>query len=383
MEFEFATAGQIVFGWGRANELANRSERFGDRLLLVTGSRPARTEPVQRLLRSRGVALEIFSVHAEPTTELVQTGVDRARAMNAQWVLGIGGGSVLDTAKAIAALSPNPGDILQYLEVVGQGLPLPKAGLPCVAVPTTSGTGSEVTRNAVLHAESHGVKVSLRGLHVLPRLALVDPELTVSTPPEVTASTGLDALTQLIEPYVSVARGPMTDPLCLEGLRHAARSLRRAYANGHDRCAREDMAVASLFGGLALANARLGAVHGFAAPIGGLCRAPHGAICARLLPIVMRENLKAARDSKHADLLNRFGELARLLTAESAAQAEDAIDWLDSLVSDLRIARLAEYGLGPQHVDQLVQQARKASSMRGNPVELSPDVLTTILRESL
>ena len=299
------------------------------------------------------------------------------------WVLGIGGGSVLDAAKAIAALSPNPGDIFRYLEVVGQGLALQQPGLPCVAVPTTSGTGSEVTKNAVLHAETHEVKVSLRGLQVLPRLALVDPELTVSVPPDVTASTGLDALTQLIEPYLSVARGPMTDALCLEGLRRAARSLRTAHAHGQERGAREDMAVASLFGGLALANARLGAVHGLAAPIGGLCRAPHGAICARLLPVVMRENLKMARASHSTDLLDRFARIAKLLTGKSAAQAEDAISWLDTLVTDLRIPRLREFGVGLQHIDPLVQQAQKASSMRGNPVELPLEVLTAILRHCL
>jgi alcohol dehydrogenase class IV len=382
VQFEFVT-GEIVFGWGRISELGARSESFGRRVLVVTGSRPARTDRAQDILRSAGATLETLCVDSEPTTTLVRRGVEVARGAKVQWVLGIGGGSALDAAKAIAALAPNPGDLFQYLEVVGQGLALSQPGLPCVAVPTTSGTGSEVTKNAVLHAEEHRVKVSLRGQNLLPRLALVDPELTVSVPANVTASTGLDALTQLIEPYVSVARGPMTDALCLEGMRCAARSLRAVYVDGRNRSAREDMALASLFGGLALANARLGAVHGFAAPIGGFCEAPHGAICARLLPLVMRENLQAVRNANHTELLDRFTVVARTLTGMSAAQADDAIVWLDSLVNDLGIARLGALGVGPQHVDALVRQAQKASSMKGNPVALPAEVLTRILRESL
>jgi alcohol dehydrogenase class IV len=383
VQFEFATAGQIVFGWGRVSELGQRTQTFGKRVLFVTGSRPARTESISEQLRSVGADVETFSITTEPTTSLVQAGVDCARVHGTDWVLGVGGGSVLDSAKAIAALVPNPGEIYEYLEVVGRGQDLARASLPCVAVPTTSGTGSEVTKNAVLRATDHGVKVSLRGLGLLPRIALVDPELTVSLPAAITAATGLDALTQVIEPYVSVARGPMTDALCLEGMQRIAAAIRRAYTNGSDRTARENMAVASLFGGLALANARLGAVHGFAAPLGGLCGAPHGAICARLLPLVMRANLKFAREMNKTDLVTRFTQIAKALTGDSDAQAEDAITWLDTLVTDLGIQRLGSFGIAPSQVDLLVQQSRKASSMRGNPVELPSDVLAAILHDAI
>lgn len=383
MQFEFATAGQIVFGWGRIRELGPRTRSFGKRVLVVTGARPERTDGIRELLRSVGADTEIFSVSTEPTTSMVQAGVESARDHGTEWVLGIGGGSVIDSAKAIAALAPNPGEIQGYLEVVGPGHDLVRPSLPCVAVPTTSGTGSEVTKNAVLHATEHGVKVSLRGIGLLPRIAFVDPELTLSVPADITAATGLDALTQVIEPYVSVARGPMTDALCVEGMRRIAGAIRRAYTDGSDRTARENMAVASLFGGLALANARLGAVHGFAAPLGGLCGAPHGAICARLLPLVMRANLKAIREMNETELLGRFTQIARTLTGHHAAQAEDALPWLDALVTDLGIQRLGNYGVATSQIDLLVQQSLKASSMQGNPVKLAPDVLAAILHDAI
>jgi alcohol dehydrogenase class IV len=383
VQFEFATAGQIVFGWGRIGELGQRTQAFGKRVLLVTGSRPERTESINELLLAVGADVATLSIATEPTTSMVQAGVECARDHGTDWVLGVGGGSVLDSAKAIAALVPNPGEIFEYLEVVGRGQNLAQASLPCVAAPTTSGTGSEVTKNAVLHATEHGVKVSLRGLGLLPRIALVDPELTVSLPADVTAATGLDALTQLIEPYVSVARGPMTDALCLEGMRRIAAAIRRVHTNGNDRAARENMAVGSLCGGLALANARLGAVHGFAAPLGGLCGAPHGAICARLLPLVMRANLKSVRELNQTDLVTRFTQIAKTLTGHSDAHAEDAIPWLNALVTDLGIQRLGSFGIVSSQVDSLVQQSRQASSMRGNPVELSSGVLAEILHEAI
>lgn len=210
-------------------------------------------------------------------------------------VIGLGGGSVLDAGKAIAALVTNLGNVFDYLEVIGKGQPLVNAPLPFIAIPTTAGTGTEVTRNAVLGSPAHGVKVSLRSPMMLPSLAIVDPELTYGLPPEITASSGLDALTQLIEPFVSVKANPMTDAICREGIRHAAKSLRTVYHNGADASAREGMSLASLFGGLALANAALGAVHGFAGPLGGMLNAPHGAICAKLLPLVMEVNIKVLR----------------------------------------------------------------------------------------
>ena len=205
-----------------------------------------------------------------------------------------GGGSALDAAKAIAALTANGGDPLDYLEVVGRGQPLARPSLPFIAVPTTAGTGSEVTKNAVLASPEHGVKASLRSPLMLPRVAIVDPALLAGVPAPVLAASGLDALSQLIEPFLSIRANPVTDGLAREAIPRSAAALRRAYAAGAPAASRrERLALASLFGGLALANAGLGAVHGFAAPVGGLFEAPHGAVCAALLPAVIRVNARA------------------------------------------------------------------------------------------
>ncbi|MCX7013427.1 MAG: iron-containing alcohol dehydrogenase, partial [Candidatus Sumerlaeota bacterium] len=230
---------------------------------VVTGRTLDRAAPLIERLKRRGIESVAFSTAGEPTTAMVSAGADRARRAECDLAIGIGGGSALDAAKAIAALLTNGGDVMDYLEVIGRGLPIARPSAPCIAIPTTAGTGAEVTRNAVLGAPEHRVKVSMRGPHLLPRLAIVDPLLTHSAPPAVTASTGLDALTQLLEVFVSNQANPMTDGVCREGLARAGRSLRRAYENGSDAAARGDMALASLFGGLALANAKLGAVHGF------------------------------------------------------------------------------------------------------------------------
>ena len=383
MNFEFSTATEIVFGWGRVAELAERARAIGTRALLVTGAHPERNSPVIGRLEASGVACKVLSIMGEPTVDEATRGVELARRAEADIVIAIGGGSALDAGKAVAALAANPGPVTDYLEVVGLGKPLTRASLPMIAVPTTAGTGSEVTRNAVLKVVERSVKVSLRGLTLLPRLALVDPELTVSVPRDVTAATGLDALTQVIEPYLSKARGPLTDALCLEGMRRAARSLRPAFADGSDRQAREDLAATSLFGGLSLANAKLGAVHGFAAPLGGRFDAPHGQICARLLPLVTRANLEAARQARDTDILSRLTTIATILTGQATSTPEDGIAWLTELVEDFRIPRLRSLGVESEDIASLVEQARLASSMKGNPFELSPDTLKYVVEQAL
>jgi alcohol dehydrogenase class IV len=299
-------------------------------------------------------------------------------------VIGFGGGSPLDTAKAVSALLTNPGNLLDYLEVVGRAQPLARPAAPCIAIPTTAGTGAEVTRNAVLASPAHQVKVSLRSPHLLPRLALIDPELTRDLPPALTASTGLDALAQLIEPFVSNRANPLTDGLCIEGLRRVARSLRLSFHDGHCAAAREDMALASLFGGLALANAGLGAVHGFAAPIGGTFSAPHGVVCAALLPHVMAVNMQAARVRlPGGGTLQRYTQVARLLTGDSTATAEDGVRWVRALVVELQVPGLRAYGVATEHIPILVERAAKASSMKTNPLPLNSDELAEILARSL
>ncbi len=384
MRFEFATAARIVFGPGTLREAGGAAREFGRHAFVVTGRDPGRAGPLLEALTAARVAATVQSVAGEPTVDAVAAATARARAAACDCVIGIGGGSVLDAAKAVAALLANPGEILDYLEVIGRARPLARPGAPCIAIPTTAGTGAEVTRNAVLASPPHQLKVSLRSPFLLPRLALVDPELTRGLPPALTATTGLDALTQLIEPYVSVRANPWTDALCVEGLRRAARALPRAFRDGGDGAAREDLALASLFGGLALANAGLGAVHGLAAPIGGRFPAPHGAVCAALLPAVMAANLRAAAArTPAAATAGRYAEIARLLTGDPAADADAGVRWVAALVAELQIPGLRAYGVAREHLAAIAGQATAASSMKVNPLPLTADELTGILDQSL
>ena len=380
--FEFTSANQIIFGAGKLNELGKKIGAKAKHVFFVRGSSSDAIPRLREILSGSGVPFTEFQVHGEPTIEIVQEGLRTARQCDL--VIGLGGGSVMDTGKAIAALATNPGEVLDYLEVIGNGQPLLYAPLPYIAIPTTAGTGAEVTRNAVLESTEHHVKVSLRSPLMLPRIALVDPELTYDLPPEVTASSGLDALTQLIEPFVSVKANPMTDAICREGLRYAARSLRRAYENGDDKEARESMSIASLFGGLALANAALGAAHGFAGPLGGMLHAPHGVLCARFLPLVMEANIKAmeTRQPRHPALA-RYVEIAQILTGSQDAAAPDGAKWAGELVEQLKIPRLSSYGMTAEDFPEAVQKTEKASSFKGNPIVLNAKELTDILEKAL
>jgi alcohol dehydrogenase class IV len=384
MRFEFATAGRIVFGAGTLREAGDIARGLGKRPLVVTGHTPDRARPLLALLSEQGLDPITFAVTREPLVETVRGGAGLARDERCDCVIGIGGGAVLDAAKAIAVLLTNQGDILDYLEIVGRGRALTAAPVPLMAIPTTAGTGSEVTRNSVIASPEHRVKVSLRSPLMLPKVALVDPELTYDLSPTLTATTGLDALAQVIEPFVCTRASPLTDGLCRQGMVRVARSLRRAVDDGRDRAAREDMAVASLFGGLALANAGLGAVHGLAGPLGGMVSAPHGAICAALLPGVVAANLQALREREPAsDALLRYTTVAQLLTGDTGATAEEAVDWLRRLVADLDIPRLGAHGFGREHVTELIDKAKAASSMKANPIELTRAELASTVEAAL
>ncbi|HSD85374.1 MAG TPA: iron-containing alcohol dehydrogenase [Anaerolineae bacterium] len=384
MRFEFATVNRILFGQGLLQEVAPITASLARHTLIVVGSTLDQAASLIEQLKAQHVEAVTFSVSGEPSIETVQEGITIARENDCDVIIGLGGGSAIDTGKAIAALLTNPGDPLDYLEVIGRGQPLKHAPLPYIAIPTTAGTGSEVTRNAVLASHEHHVKVSLRSPLMLPRLALVDPELTYSLPPAITASTGLDALTQLIEPYTCNSPTPITDALCREGMQRAARSLKRAYQNGNDAAAREDMCIAALFGGLALANAKLGAVHGFAGPLGGLFPAPHGMICARLLPFVVGANVRALQKREpHSPILARYAEVAQLLTGRSDVGAGEAIEWLHQLCAELNVRPLSQFGFAASDIPTVVEQARKASSMKGNPIVLTDEELSDILRQAL
>jgi len=393
MKFEFSTARRIVFGQGVAEQIPGLVAGYGKRAFLVIGSKADRLAGTLDAITSRGVALTVFNVAGEPTVEMAQSAVTAAREAKADVVVAMGGGSVLDIGKVAAAMLENEGELPDYLEVVGKGKPLRAPAAPLLTVPTTAGTGAEVTYNAVLGVPDQQVKVSIRSPLMLARQAIVDPLLTHSMPPELTGSTGLDALTQLVEAFVSNKANPMTDGVCREGLQRACCSLRRAFEDGSDAQAREDMSLASLFGGMALANAKLGAVHGFAGPLGGMTSASHGVICGRLLPFVMQANVQALRnriadvgenlDPEAASVLARFDEIGRILTGKSAADASDGVVWVGELCLALGLPGLRKHGLSTVDFPIVIERARKASSMQGNPVKLTDEELAAILTRAI
>jgi alcohol dehydrogenase class IV len=392
LAFELAAPTRIIFGAGCARQVGALAAGPGKCALVVTGKSPGRAAMVLEALAAAGVRATTFSVAGEPTVETARAGVAAARAASCDVVIAFGGGSTLDAGKAIAALVANGGDPLDYLEVVGRGQPLTRRSLPFIAIPTTAGTGSEVTKNAVLASGAHGdgaTKASLRSPLMLPTVALVDPDLLVGLPAEVLASSGLDALSQLIEPFVSVRANPLTDGFAREGLRRSASALRRAYTAARTGVVvappdREALALASLLGGLSLANAGLGAVHGFAAPVGGIFHAPHGAVCAALLGPVMQINVAAlrARDPD-GPALARYQEFAALVTGAPGATIEQGLAWVTALCRFLDVPGLARYGMRESDVAELVGKARLASSMKGNPIALTDAELAEIATRAL
>lgn len=384
MNFDFATANRIIFGPGSIKQLNSLISSMGNRALVALGLPTEHAAPLLDLLSSNHIETTIIPVIKEPTVELIQEAVALAKENGCDMVIGYGGGSALDVGKATAILLNNPGDIIDYLEVIGKGKALTLPPLPYIAIPTTSGTGAEVTRNAVLESTLHKVKVSLRSPLMVAKLVIVDPELTYSVPGSVTASTGLDALTQVLEPFVSNAANPITDAFCREGLHRAARSLRRAYDNGKDEQAREDMSITSLFGGLALANAKLGAVHGFAGVLGSMLHAPHGVICAALLPHVISINIKALLLTEPmGEALKRYDEVAQILTGSNTATAKDGVIWIQELCSHFKIAGLRDLGLTPADFASVIEKSANASSMKGNPIKLTFEQLEEILNLAL
>lgn len=383
IRFEFATAGRIIFGGGALAEVGGIAAQFGRSALVLRSGSASRAAPLLAALADRLPFAE-FVVRSEPTTGIVRDAVAQATAAGCDVIIGMGGGSVLDCGKAVAALLANGGDPLDYLEVIGRGQPLDKPSLPFIAIPTTSGTGAEVTRNAVLSSPEHRVKVSLRSPRLLPCVALVDPLLTYGMPPRLTASTGLDALTQLIEPFVSVRANPMADTFCREGMVRVSRSLRLACREGSNATAREEMALASLLGGMALANSGLGAVHGFASVLGGMYEAPHGAVCAALLPHVMQANVKALQTREpQSPSLRRYREVACLVVGDPGAAIEDGIGWVTGLCTELGILPLRAYGLTTADFRDVVEKTTVASSTKANPIALTTTELTHVLERAL
>lgn len=383
LPFEFVTSSRIMFGNGRLRDGINSASLMGKKPLVVHASGGLPVEHVIIPLSEAGISFSTYSVDHEPSIDLVQMMINFAREKKCDFVIAFGGGSVIDSAKATSAMLTNVGSLLDYLEIVGKNKPLLKPAAPCVAIPTTAGTGAEVTRNAVLAVPERKVKVSLRSNYLLPRLAIIDPELTLSLPARITAYTGMDALTQVIEPYVSSKHNPFIDQICLDGMTRSARSLKKACSKGSDINARYDLSLTSLYGGLALTNAGLGAVHGFAGPIGGMYDIPHGVVCGILLPYVFRANINALKErDPGSEIIERFSTIARKLTGSEDATLEQGIHWLIELVEELKIPRLSEYGISLTDFPIIMEKARVASSMKANPIVLTEQELMRILEEA-
>lgn len=378
--FSFATATQIFFGNNSIAKIPELVNKWGSRVLIVSGRRQETAHDLAiRFLP--GTEVSYFQIDSEPTIEMIGRGVEIARLAKCEYVIGIGGGSVIDAAKAIAAMAPNPGELIEYLEVIGKGMPLVGKPLPCIAIPTTAGTGAEVTKNSVIKSTGHQVKVSLRSDHMYPTVALVDPVLTYSMSPELTASTGVDTLTHLMETFVSNQANPFIDMICREGLKRVSNSLTDAFHEGQNSRAREDMAMASMLGGMALANVKLGVIHGFAGPVGGMFSIAHGTICASLMAASMEMNIETLREQKGD--LSKFTELAQILTGSRLAQAEDGIVWVENLMAELKIPALSAFDISESDFPALVEKAKVSSSMRGNPVLLDNEQLLWILEKSM
>lgn len=382
LPFEFATTRRIIFGSGVSKRLPEIAREFGSRALLVTGKSPERVRSIVESLCGAGIAVEVISIPFEPELAELSDHIYAWRPKACDFVIAIGGGSAIDAGKALAIMLNNPGELLDYLEVIGRGKPFPNASKPFIAVPTTAGTGAEVTRNAVIASAQHKVKASLRSPGMLPSVAVIDPDLARGLPADVAAATGLDALTQLIEPYVCSRANPFVDALCEDGIARVARSLKRSVQDPTPE-SRADMALAAMYSGMALTNAGLGAVHGLAGCIGGAFAAPHGAVCAALLPHVTAENLASLQAVGNTHAVQRYARVADIMSGGSRAQTVDCPALLAELVAELRIPSLASMGVRPEHVKWLAAQSLQASSMKANPFPLSQAQLESILRRAL
>ncbi|MFW3837384.1 iron-containing alcohol dehydrogenase [Klebsiella variicola] len=376
--FSVFSAGEIRFGRGQLDTVAGWVAQRSERVMLVHGSSSARAAVLLGQLAGAGLDAHTFSVAREPSLEDIRNGVEQAREASIKVIVSLGGGAVIDAGKAIAALVPANGSIIEYLEVVGNGRLLESAPLPFVAIPTTAGTGAEVTKNAVINVPEQRRKVSLRDNRMLPDLAVVDPSLTDRTPRSVTLASGLDALTQVIEPYVCNRANTFTDMLCRDAIPRAMNALRTLMEK---ECAasRDDMAWVSLCGGLALANAGLGVIHGLAGPLGGLCDAPHGALCGTLLPYGLELNLENVASEESLSRLEEIRDALALSFSVPTTQAFTALaDWSHRH----GLGTLRELGVPYEALEAAAEAALNASSMRANPAKLSQSQLLSLLHKA-
>jgi alcohol dehydrogenase class IV len=388
--FECFGVGRIIFGQGGFARAGQLAASLGTKALLIYNG-DSLIDRLVEMLSKDGVTPIIRRQRGEPTVEDIDAAIVEARQAECDCAIGLGGGSAIDAAKAVAGLLSNGGACTDYMEVVGRGEKITRPAAHWMAIPTTAGTGAEATRNAVIGFPAKKFKASIRSELLLPRIALIDPALGVTVPPAVTASCGMDALCQLIESHTSTGASPITDALSLQGIGMAARCLPRVFQDGKDLEAREGMALAALLSGITLTSAGLGAVHGFAAPLGANFPVPHGTVCAALLPHVIAANVEAALRKRSGEAgargLNRYAAVGRQLPGLESASGKMAvaglIEFTADLLADLRIPPLKEFGLRAKDIPEMVALARKASSMRFNPVTLSDEELAGILNTAI
>ncbi|WP_372927079.1 iron-containing alcohol dehydrogenase [Marinobacter sp.] len=375
--FNLVTPTEIVFGRGQIAQLNERAAKLGARALIVHGSNPGRLAGIFESLTSVDI-VQTLSVSKEPDLKTLTAAIDQGKSLGVDLVLGIGGGSVMDSAKVLAAMLPGQTELMTHLEVVGDGLPLSARRLPLILVPTTSGTGAEVTRNAVIDIPEARRKVSLRDNQLLPDIALVDPALTDNCPRHVSLHSGLDAVTQVIEPYLSSRANLFTDLLCKEAIPKGLLAIKQLMESENPQ-ARDALAQVSLFGGLALANSGLGVVHGIAGPLGGLCGAPHGAICGALLPAGIAANRDNVVDAEHKARIDQvIGWIAEVFETSR----DQALPHFQEWIAQSGLPGLASLGVTEEHIISASQAAASSSSMKANPVELSTATVENIMRES-
>ncbi len=390
LQYDFLAPRQIVFGWGRRSEVGPLGRTLGRRAFLICGLPPSIaptvTDEITSHLRADGIEVVASETIAhEPEVEDVDrlaAWLRQRHAAPGDFMLAVGGGAAIDLAKATAAMASNlqSPTVKDHLEGVGRGLKLVEEPLPVLAMPTTAGTGAEATKNTVISSYDPPFKKSLRDNRLMPRIALVDPELSVTVPPEVTAASGMDAITQLIESFISRKAQPIPQALCRQGLTLAVPALPEAVEDGRSRPAREKMAHAALLSGMALANSGLGLAHGVAPALGTHCRVPHGLACAVMLPVALRVNREVRR--------NDLARLAHLLFGcGPSTPAEEAVDVLireiEALCARVGVPRrLSELGVRREQIPALVRDSR-GSSMSGNPRQLTDDQLTSLLEETL
>ena len=386
---------RIVFGAGTFMQLPDILAGYGARVLIVTGGRSLRqSENWTRLLdglKSAGLVWEETKVEGEPSPELVDNYVAAFHDKKIDVVLGVGGGSALDAAKAIAGLLPRGNSVLDHLEGVGREMPYAGPATPFVAVPTTAGTGSEATKNAVLSTHGpDGYKKSFRDEALVAQVALVDPELLATCPPEVIAANGMDAFTQLLESYVSARANPFTDALAWSGMQAVREGFFPAWRGGDSREARqgrERMAYAALLSGITLAQAGLGSVHGLASPLGAYFPIPHGVVCGTLVAAATEMNIHALRErDPGSPALEKYAKAGKFLAKEPPRNSQEScailVQVLNEWTAKLNIPLLGIYGVRDEHINKIVAGSR-GSSMKTNPIQLTDNEIAQTLRSRL